>query len=177
MLNANGTEANQSKATIIVFDDAFHQLPWPGGNAMGVNTTDGAPYVQPKTLNVFINFTSPVDRSVLGMAPFNPFIYVDRVRSKEVHLLHQQPTDLADKALLGTQDDKSLPSSGKYYVTGNNLPFAIDIISPFDYAAEKKKISQAHLKFCDWARSSGQLFADWYKPVSGYRNASNIYSK
>ena len=35
----------------------------------------------------------------------------------------------------------------------------------------------AHLKFAQWAQSGGVLFTDWYKNLSGYRDASKIYVK
>lgn len=176
MLNSNGTEANQSKATIIVFDDAFNELPWPG-KEIGVNTAFGAPFVQPKTLNLIITFTTPVNASTFGLPPYNAFIFTDKDRSREVHLINQPPTDLVNKALLNTQNDNSNPSTGRYYVTANNLPFALDIFGPFDYPAEKKSITTAHLKFYTWASSGGIQYMDWFKAVSGYRNTSNIFSR
>lgn len=172
--NSNGTEAGQSKATIIVFDDAFNELPWPG-SGIGVNTTPGAPYVQPKTLNLTINFRSPVSVSTLGLPPYNPFIFTNKTRGSEVHLPNRPPTDLANPLLPGTQHDDSRPSDGRYYVTARNLPFAIDIVTPFDYPAEKTVITDTHLKFFTWGESGGAQFKDWYVPKAGYRNVSRIY--
>jgi LruC domain-containing protein len=173
--NANGTEAGQAKATIILYDDAFNQLPWPGGGT-GVNTTIGAPYVQPKTLNLVINLTNPVNASLLGLAPYNPFIFINKNRANEVHLINQPPTDLANKALLGTQQDKSNPAAGRYYVTAQNLPFAIDMAGLFEHPAEKKVITATHLKFYQWGVSGGVQYKDWYKPLANYRNQLNVYT-
>lgn len=173
--NANGTEAGQAKAVIILYDDAFNQIPWPGVGT-GVNTTIGAPYVQPKTLNMAINLTTPVDASLLGLPPYNPFIFINKNRANEVHLINQPPTDLANKALLGTQHDNSNPAAGRYYVTSQNLPFAIDIAGPFDHPVEKKVITAAHLKFYQWGVSAGTQYRDWFKPVTNYRNQENIYN-
>lgn len=173
--NANGTESGQSKATIIVFDDAFNQLAWPG-SGVGVNTTLGASYVEPKTLNIEIKLTQPVAASTLGLPPYNPFIFVNKDRGVEVHLINQSPTDLANKALLGTQSDNSNAGASRYYVTSKNLPFAIDIVGPFEYPVEKKAVLDAHLKFAPWAQSKGLQYTDWFKPVAGYQNRSNIFS-
>lgn len=173
--NANGTEAGQSKATIIVFDDAFDQLPWPG-SGVGVNTTAGAPYVQPKTINLTIKLVQPVAANVLGLPPYNPFIFVNKNRGVEVHLVNQPPTDLANTTLLGTQSDNSSIANNRYYVTSKNLPFAIDIAGPFEYPVEKKVVLDAHLKFAPWAQSRGIQYTDWFKPVTGYQNRSNIFS-
>jgi LruC domain-containing protein len=173
--NANGTEANQTKATIILYDDAFNQIPWPGVST-GVNTTVGAPYVQPKTLNLVINLTAPVNASLLGLPPYNPFIYINKNRANEVHLINRPPTDLANMALLGTQQDNSNPAAGRYYVSAQNLPFAIDIAGTFDHPAEKKVITSTHLKFYQWGVSGGLQFRDWYKPLTNYRNQLNIFT-
>jgi LruC domain-containing protein len=174
--NANGTEANQSKATIIVFDNGFHQLPYPGGSSLGVNTTPGATYVEPQELTVTINLTSPVDLGTMGLPPYNPFMIINQDRTREVHLIDNPPTDLANQSLLGTGHDKSNPASGRYYVTEKNLPYAIDISSPFDYPVEKVQVTQAHLKFFQWGESSGTQYYDWNQPLTGYRAVSNIYS-
>lgn len=175
--NANGTESNQTKATIIVFDDAFNELPWPGGSFIGVNTSIGAPYVQPKTLQIVITFNTPVNVSSLGLPPYNAFIFINGNRSKEVHLINKPPTDLANYSLLGSQADNSIPTSGRYYVTAKNLPFAIDIFGPFEYVTEKSKVTQGHLNFYNWASSNGATFNDWYKPLSNYRDNTKIFRK
>ena len=174
--NPNGTEAGQSKATIIFFDDAFNELPYPGGKAIGVNTTIGELYVQPKTIEITINLTSPVTLAAIGTPPYNPFIFIDQTRGREVHLIDNLPTDLADKSLLGSAQDNSIPSSGKYYVTLPGQPYAIDIAGPFDHPVEKVMVTKAHLKFFNWGQSGGTQFYDWFKPLTGYRNNTNIYT-
>jgi LruC domain-containing protein len=174
--NPNGTEAGQSKATIIIFDNAYKEMTHPGGSSIGVNTTPGAPYVQPKVLNLTINLTTAVSLSTMGLPPYNPFLIIQGERSREIHLIDNPPTDLANTDLLGTSDDNSNPATGRYYVSAGNLPFAIDIAGPFDYPVEKVQVTQAHLKFFPWGESGGAQYYDWFKPVSGYRNTSNIYS-
>lgn len=173
--NSNGTEAGQSKATIVIFDDAFKILPFPGGTATGVNTSPGSVFVPSKPIDITINLASPVSLSSFGLPPYNPFIIIDGDRTREVHLIDNPPTDLANKSLLGTSYDKSMPESGRYYVTSNNLPFAIDIAGQFDYPIEKAPITAAHLKFYSWGVSGGKQYYDWFKSINGYRNDSNVY--
>jgi LruC domain-containing protein len=173
--NTNGTEAGQSKATVIMFDDAFSLLPHPGGKEIGVNTTIGAPYVTPKTIEVVITLVSPVTLSSIGTPPYNPFIFIDQTRGREAHLIDHLPTDLADKSLLGSAQDNSDPASGRYYVTVPGQPYAIDIAGPFDHPVEKAMITKAHLKFFNWGQSGGTQYFDWYKDLKEYRNNANIY--
>ena len=165
--NSNGTEAGQSNATIIVFDDA-----WDHGHA---NTKITQEFITPDTITIELKLTSPMDVDEFGMAPFNPFIFVDGERGREVHLANYTPTDLVDNSFFGQYSDDSNPTTGKYYKTENNLPFGLNIASRFDYAIEKAANNTAHLKFIPWIESSGSSYIDWYMDKSGYRNNANIY--
>jgi LruC domain-containing protein/uncharacterized repeat protein (TIGR01451 family) len=175
-LDANGTEAGQSKPTIIVYDNAYGQMEHPG-MGIGVNTEPSAPYVQPKTLVIEINFPSgKYAFNDLDIANFNPFLIVNKDRAVEVHLPNYLPTDLANTSLLGTYEDSSNPGENRYYKTEGNLPWAINIYETFEYPIEKQEVLWAHLKFAEWATSGGILFPDWYKNLSGYRNNALIYT-
>ena len=72
-------------------------------------------------------------------------------------------------------EDDSDPGTDRYYVTTNNLPWAIDVPSSFDWPKEKIEISQAYQKFIEWAESLGQDDDDWYLDLPGYRNSDYIY--
>lgn len=173
-LNNNGTEQGQPKATIIVWDNSYEILP-PTSSSIGANTTPEVPFIVPDTLEIIVRLAEPTALNQLGIPPYNPFIFVNKNRGVEVHLPDKSPTALADESLLGTGHDSSDPSTGRYYKTANNLPWAINIIERFDYPIEKVEIIEAHLKFAEWAESGGEVFNDWYIDNSGYRNASNIY--
>ena len=172
-LNANGTEANQDKAVIIAFDNAFRILKHPGGN--GVNTTKGLTYQAPKTVNIDVDLINPVAYNTFGTPPYNPFMIIDLDRSMEVHLPGSAPTSLADVSKFGTGDDDSNPATGKYYMSDNALPWAINLPVKFDYPAEKEDITKAFLKFNDWVASRGFNYMDWYQNKNGYRQASKLY--
>jgi len=173
-LNPNNTEANQSKAVIIVFDNGFDILKHPGGGT-GVNTVPTAPFVEPVTIELVITLTEPKALSQVGIPPYNPFIFTNLRRGYEIHLPDKQPTDLANFTLFGTSNDNSIPAQNRYYKTTGNLPWAIHIIESFDYPVERSQITQGHLKMGTWAQSSGQQFGDWFKNLSGYRNNEHIY--
>lgn len=174
-LNANNTEAGQSKAVIMVFDNGSSILPYGGGNAIGTNTTPGAPWVTPDTIRMNIHLTTPILASTFGYPPYNPFIFTNGNRSKEVHLADKAPTDLADLSLFGTAQDDSYPATGKYYKTKNNLPWAIHLTERFVYPNEKTPTNTGYNYFNQWAESGGTLYTDWYKNISGYRNTENLY--
>jgi len=173
-LASNGLEAAQDNAVVIVFDNAYNIISRPQGYY--VNTQKGAPHINPDTVTTVIVFNNPVSTEVLGNPPYNPFIFINQHRDREVHLPGYAPTTLAaESGLFDTGDDNS--SASGYYKTKNNLPWALDIVSPFDYPFEKISIDKAHKYFVDWAESSGQNYSDWYKDNNGYRVLENIYSE
>ena len=171
---ANHTETGQSKAVIFAYDDAYDRLPSNGG--IGTNTQLEYPYVTADTMHLTINLTNPVALSVMGTPPYNPFIVRNQDRGMEIHLPDFPPTDKADVSLLGTNIDDSQPTIGRYYKTKTNLPWAINIPDKFNYVIEKTPVNEGFLKFNSWAESSGANFPDWYKPLSGYRDNTKIYT-
>ncbi|MFN3851993.1 MAG: LruC domain-containing protein [Spirosomataceae bacterium] len=173
--SSNGTEAGQSKAVIMVFDDAFDKIKRVGADF--VNTVEKQPFSQGDTMTVTVEFNSPISSNSLGTAPYNPFMVVNRERGKEVHLPNYTPTEKADLKLFGTSHDRSQPLKGIYYKNWRNLPWAVHLPVSFDYPFEKKDILSGHVYFGKWAESGGTQFADWYLDKSGYRNLENIYRK
>jgi LruC domain-containing protein len=174
VLNANGTEQNQSKAVVPIFDDPYKVL-----NATGsiVNTYVGGAYFTPRTINVKIELVTPVSLTDFGSAPYNPFIVVGGIRGKEIHLPANAPTDLADKSKFGTGDDDSNLGAKKYYMSDTNLPWAINFSVQFAYPAEKQDITKAFLIFNKWTTSKGSNNADWYMDKPGYRDNAKLFKK
>lgn len=166
----NGTESGHANETIIVVYDAIV-------DAYGqfLNTMVDNPYVETDVISIVLKMASP--QSNFGAAPFNPFLFVDQERGKEVHLIDHQPTALVNPEFFGMWEDHSEPGQGKYYQTSGRLPWAIEIPVSFDYPVEKADILTTYLKFADWALSSGTEFQDWYLDKAGYRNIESIYPK
>lgn len=174
-LASNGTESAQSQATFIVLDDPFNIMQHPG-SGIGVNTDHPAPYVEPVTITLFIDFVdNTVSYSQLNIGQFNPFLVVNQVRGMEIHLPDYTPTSLVNPAYWGTFEDDTNPSIGRFYKTTDNLFWAINIPETFDYPNEKQVILGAYNHFAAWAQSDGVAYPDWYKNLPGYRNSSAIY--
>jgi LruC domain-containing protein len=170
-ISGNGTESGQNKAVFIAFDNGYSLMSANGGGF--VNTEKDKPLVKHDTIRMTINFTEGIEKSILGSAPYNPFIFVNKDRGREVHLPGKTPTTLANATYFKTGDDDS--GNGKYYQTKKFLPWAINITQPFNYPIEKAPISTAFLKFNQWAESNGTQFIDWYQNKSNYRRAEKIY--
>ncbi len=159
---------------VILWEDGYDVLRH-AGQGIGVNTELNAPYVTPDTMRISIKFNQPIGLGVLGNPPYNPFIFVNGDRGREVHLADHAPTDLVDQSFFGTGDDDSKPAQGRYYKTKTNLPWALNMIEHFDYPVEKVEILNAYKHFGEWAESNGVQYPDWYKDKAGYRNSENIY--
>ena len=149
-LDSKGLESGQQKAVVIVFDNADDNI-----------------YTE---LTIHILLQTPLEASVVGAPPFNPFIFTNATRGNEVHLINMPPTSKMNTALFGTGNDRSIPSQGKYYLTQNKLPWALNLLEPFEVPKETKPINQGYTKFNTWAESGGTDFPDWYKDNPGYRN-------
>lgn len=174
-LAANGTEKNQSKAVIVIFDNANDAISVPAQSSL-INTVKGSTYYQPKTLNIKVELVNPITMSQFGTPPYNPFIVVNGERGREVHLPGSKPTDLVDKKLLGTMHDNTNLAAGKFYMSDKYLPWAINIPVSFDYPAEKQDITKTYLLFDAWANSRGYSHMDWYLPKAGFRDNEKIYT-
>ncbi|MCB0805030.1 MAG: LruC domain-containing protein [Bacteroidales bacterium] len=173
-LQSNGTEAAQTRAVVIVFDDAYKLMQVPSGGTY-VNTRNGDPYVEPDTIRMKISFNDPLSQDQIGLPPYNPFIIVNNNRSVEIHLPGYPPTDLVDFSLFGTGHDQSDIANEKYYFSYFNYPWAANLPESFTYPAEKINITNAHLKFSAWSQSAGDNYPDWFRNLSGYRNNANLY--
>ena len=149
-MNANGTEAGQSKANFVVFDETLPNLG--------------------STLEHYVLLSTPASPITVGSPPYNPYIIVNGDTKVEVHLPDFEPTDLADQSLFGTDDDTSDPATGRYYKADTSLPWAINIVYDFVWMKEKQEIVKGYLKFGDWAESGGTQYQDWYKDLAGYRD-------
>ena len=170
-VNANGTEARQTNAVFMAFDNGFNLMSSPTGGF--VNTEKNKPTVKQDTIRMTIKFGTPVAVADLGTAPYNPFIFTNKIRGSEVHLAGYKPTSLANLSLFGKGDDDS--GKGKYYQTKNNLPWAILLPTSFAYPIEKEPVNKAYLNFNQWAESKGILFTDWYKPLPANINKVKIF--
>jgi len=173
-MSANGTESGQSSAVIIPFDS--HRNVFASG-ANFINTVRNTPITSSDTISITVRFNSLLQEDFTARAPFNPFLISNLTRGREVHLVNHLPTDLADQALLATQSDNSNAKAGRYYVTKDNKPFALDIFGSFDYPVEKVAIYDVYKYFSQWALSGGQQYADWYSDKPGYRNREFVFTR
>ena len=184
-LNSNGTEAGQlAGANILVFDDAYKLLPTQAGFSF-VNVYPGSPNSGTDTTTILVKFLSDgvapsggtLNYSAFNTGLFNPYLIVGQDRGKEIHLADRIPTSKMNLTYFGQYQDRTNPSSGKYFKTADNLPWAINVDSSIPFATEKTDISEAHLKFIDWATSGGTSSTNWFLNQDGNRNNTKLMNR
>lgn len=182
-IGSNGVESNVNNgATVVFFDNAYSVLQHPG-QGIGINTSPGAPFVTPDTLNITIAYRDngaaapggDVELADVASNKMNPFLIANQVRSAEVHLIDKAPTNLADATKFATLADKSNAAQGKYYRTENGLPWGLFIQGSVPYMKEKVDITTGYLKLIDWATSNGASFTNWFTNEAGNRDTNNLY--
>jgi len=175
-VDEKGFETGQQKAVVIAFDDACNLFS-PSKAGTMTNTVPGIPFISPDTVFLTIGLKKSIPIAGFGTPPYNPFIFIDGARGREVHLPDFPPTDLADTSLFGTLSDNSKPEIYNYYKSRNNLPWALHLPGHFRYLKEGQVINQGYRKFNEWAESTGSRYRDWYwNTAEGYRNAALIYA-
>lgn len=107
-----------------------------------------------------------------NLAEYEPFIWREQENGThwEMHLPFCKPTDKMDTSLFGTQDDKSVPSEGKYFVRNSVYPFAFylanaraeNFTETILKEGENKPISTYYPEFLQWSTSNGIKNPDWY---------------
>jgi LruC domain-containing protein len=178
-----GLENGQTNATIIVFDDVRRIMPQVTGG-IGVNTQSAYAYTAPVTVTVEIVFSGNLTYSQLNIGSFNPFLIVGTSlnqapgtgsRGKEVHLANYPPSNLFDTNLFGTASDNSSPNIGRYFVTPNNLPSAVNIAGGFTWPKEAQDIIGAYPNFAPWAQGA-PANANWYLNLPGNISSGATYT-
>lgn len=172
-LSGGALENGHTLAVVKVFENIRSvQARW--------NTIPTEPYADTVFKQIRFSLTTPIAISTFGLEAYNPFIWgtsLGNNRGMEIHLPGKKPTALANPNYFGSGDDRTNIGLNQYYLSKDNLPWAILTPQSFDYPIEKADIVTAHLKFAAWAQSGGALFSDWHQNKSGYRNAANIYVK
>jgi len=168
-IDPKGYEAGHTNETVIIPVDAVNTLL---GSQM-VNTVHGGNTVATTEQTVTIHFSNP--QADIGTAPFNPFMFTNQDRGKEIHLKDQRPSELVNPVYFGTGNDASVPAQNKYYRSATGLCWAIEIPIDWAYPQETIDILQTYLHFADWAQTNGATYQDWYVLQPGYQNVNNLY--
>ena len=119
-----------------------------------------------------LNYKKPGLKQIGNTAEAKVFIYRTEGNGRwEVHIPYEAPTSKMITGYFGTQDDKSVPSKGEYFVRSGNYPFAFYLegvaLKNFENTLllrknESVKIDELFPDFMPWVNSNGTEYVDWY---------------
>ncbi|NME72261.1 LruC domain-containing protein [Flammeovirga aprica] len=158
-LDTKGLETgiDPSAPVMIVFDNHFGLVKGNG------NIKKSDEFVIETT------FVTPVEMSSFPVEDFNPFIFINQVRSNELHLANGTPTEKYDQSLRTAGED-----SGNYKTTEGH-PWGLHIAHKFHPPKESIDITNAYVNFRNFVESAGVNKKNWYTDDSGNRNTSLMY--
>lgn len=148
--NANGTEAGQDNAVIIITDNVDNLI---------------------NEITISITLSSPISTDVLGESPFNPFIIANQIREREIHLPNKPITSLGASSV----DNGGVNSDpGGTFISTDGFSWALSFLEDIPLAKETVRINDAYNHFASWATSGGINMNNWYKDLPGYRNTNML---
>ena len=144
-----------------------------GFNSGGfINTDSTRSYEEPIQISLELLFDGAVNFEDFEI---DEFIRVDQEEGREVHKPGKPYTSLFDKSWVGQAADDTRPEEGKYFLTENNLPWAIEIPTPWEYPKEKVQISKAYPYFEDYIQ--GKSNTPWYTDEDGNKVHKHLYKR
>lgn len=161
-------EGGQKKPTYILFEDAHSQfglLERAFVNTL-LNDKNNQQDVPNYSIRFEFNESDKVPASAFNTANLDLFIInraeSPRLKRLEVHLPGYAPTEVATALEFGQGNDNSSVEENRYYLSNENLAWAVVIPGKFAWAKEYQKVTDVYAKFAAWIQSGGQAEKDWY---------------
>ena len=165
-------EERQSIPTYILFGDARTEL-WGGrytDTEKRINTIVGGPFKKDtKEYNIIMEIpaSANVKPEDLNINHIDIFAITAPATAKgkrtEVHIAGFAPTDLGGTHYFNSGNDGSSAAENRYYLSQENLAWAVVIPQEFAWPAENKKVTMVYDKFRSWITTGGQQDNDWYR--------------
>lgn len=174
-INGNGAsfETGQNAATCALFTNAHNEL-WGGeytNSEKRINTIDqpDKPFKKDtKEYNIIMEIpaTANVKPEDLNINNLDIFIITapasKQGKRTEIHVAGFAPTDLGGTHYFKSGNDDSSVEAGKYYLSKENLAWAVIIPQEFAWPKESKKITDVYDQFRPWITTGGQNNKTWY---------------
>ncbi|AZQ65282.1 LruC domain-containing protein [Flammeovirga pectinis] len=158
-VDSKGLETGHSADTpvYIVFDNSY-----------GMTVNSGT-LLKSAPINISIDLSAhPIPQADLSDIPFNPFIFINKDRTLEVHLAGKNPTAKFDTNHRSSGEDVGT------YKTSDGHPWAIHIPHLFHPSLDGVDITNTYNQFSNFASSGGSSDSDWFNDDTGHRNNDNI---
>ncbi|HOU54973.1 MAG TPA: LruC domain-containing protein [Myxococcota bacterium] len=154
-------EAGQPDLVFPLSQDLFADRA-PKATCLYLNTEPGCSEGPGTVFELDLTFQTPQSNEVLGVPPYDPFLFRSDRRGHEIHLVDHAPTARVDMSLFRTGEDDSVAAQGRWYRSICNLPWGLDLPVPWSWPLEGTEVSSAYPSFLDWVNSAGARSADWY---------------
>jgi LruC domain-containing protein len=137
-----------------------------------VNTDTSNQFIEPIEVSIELLFDGSVS---LDNFKIEEYLRINQEDGREVHKPGEAFTSLMDLSLLGFADDDTNPAALKYFKTGDNLPWALEIPIEWEYPKEQIEITSAYPNFKDFAQGSST--SPWYSDANENKVQKHLYSK
>ncbi len=181
LLQHSGLESDSNEAIFIIAEDLTNKK---GVQCDYFRTLAGCKESETFNFDLHITLTPGADTSEIMAMPYDPFIFAtphyyhgeelpfQPGRTWEVHLPDQAPTEKFNGAQMWQLgDDASDPSTGTYFKTENNLPWALLIPQEWQWPQERVDLLHAYPMFAEFAESAGLQGQDWYMSDNAILNS------
>ncbi|MBB6460224.1 LruC domain-containing protein [Flammeovirga kamogawensis] len=158
-VDSKGLETGHSTGApvYIVFDNSY-----------GMSINSGT-LLKSAPINITIDLSAhPIPQADLSDIPFNPFIFINKDRTLEVHLAGKSPTAKFDTNHRNSGEDVGT------FKTSDGHPWAIHIPHLFHPSLDGVDITNSYHQFSNFASSGGSSDSDWFNDDTGHRNNDNI---
>ena len=165
-------ENKQSIPTYLLFSDACTEL-WGSqytGTEKRINTLENGPFKKDtKEYNIIMELpvsanVKPEDLNINNIDVFAITAPATTKRKRtEVHVAGFTPTDLGGTHYFNSGNDDSSVAENRYYLSKENLAWAVVIPQEFAWPAENRKVTMVYDRFRSWITTGGQRDNDWYQ--------------
>jgi LruC domain-containing protein len=164
-----GVTGERGGAVFEIFTDATALMPADNAPSCATtgyrNTGKDCPIQDGVRFKLVVNFKTAL--STFPSAPYDPFIFnsngTPMAKGVEIHLPGREPTTRADRALMGTRDDRPVAGKATGYKSTRGLPWALDIPVEWAYPYEFMDVGHVYPLIVPWAQSAGTAHRNWYE--------------
>jgi LruC domain-containing protein len=183
--NISPLEAERNQAILIVTNDVWDSVS-PAENCKYYRTEAGCDSDIQMVFSMTLPMASAIPSAQMPEFPYDPFLFATEGydhslafglppgRAYEIHLPDKAPTEAFRSDFFGRRDDRSEPQNGRYFVSANGMPWAINVGVEMQYSLEYMDVIYAYPLFSSFIANQGLVDADWY--ILENANTNNIFS-
>ena len=183
--NTSPLELARNEAIVIVTNDVWDFIS-TSASCNYYRTEPGCGTDIQMSFSMTLPMTNAIASLQMPEFPYDPFLFatdgydhslafgLPPGRAYEIHLPDKAPTEAFRTDFFGRQDDRSEPQNGRYFVSANGMPWAINVGIEMQYSLEYMDVIYAYPLFSSFIANEGLVDADWYIPENA--NTNNIFS-